>query len=491
MLEDVTSNGSSGNSTLYHALFSFQDARERISRWGTLHHEALHLFQKGATEDLGLWFLESVDGLTGGLTYNSDVLERDTILSLKDTFLRILASVTAAPSKSTASLCGPEAPQLKQSQPAPVVERAPAPARNGAKIKRIRDLPDARGHTVYLLAAIWKRHLNVAQVGLEDNFFDIGGDSLLAIRSISEFEQATGTMIDLGAFLRNPTLMGIAEHIAAGARKTASAVIPLQHLGDGTPIYCLLGVGVYRHFAVSMGTTQPVYGIYATEENILEGGLDAIRGGAIDMLADAYANALKKELRGKRLQLAGLSAGGAVSMEVARRLADQGYEVERVILLDTILPHGYRKNWRSVASSFPGKVLKRAKQLLTASDTSATTAGAGSRKATNERRDPTATLRREYRATIESELDAWRRTYEPPGCPVYLCRAKDTTFWGTQFDFEEDYGWRSVLGDRLQVLLTEGTHTDLLRPPNVDRLAARLNESWSALLEARRQATLQ
>ncbi|MBK7659824.1 MAG: hypothetical protein IPJ28_12020 [Betaproteobacteria bacterium] len=75
--------GAGGGSLLYQALFSFQDARRRDTRWGDLVHEVVPLFQKGATEDLGLWFVESERGLHGGVTYNTDILDRATARELR------------------------------------------------------------------------------------------------------------------------------------------------------------------------------------------------------------------------------------------------------------------------------------------------------------------------------------------------------------------------------------------------------------------------
>ena len=51
---------------LAQAMFSFQDARQRLSQWGDLDHESLHVFQAGAADDLALWFVESERGLAGG-----------------------------------------------------------------------------------------------------------------------------------------------------------------------------------------------------------------------------------------------------------------------------------------------------------------------------------------------------------------------------------------------------------------------------------------
>ena len=459
LLEDVALRRTDRKTTLYHALFSFQDARERVRRWGNLHHEAVHLFQEAATEDLGMWFLEGIDGLFGGLTYNRDVLDKQTIEQLRARMLEMIARIVEDPSRPVSSLC-------KVSRDADALAAADGAAARGEG-HELRDLPESAGHSAYLLAAIWRRMLEVSSVGLKDDFFALGGDSLMAIRSITEFEEATGVRIDLGAFMRAPTIAGVSAHVAAGAEATASAVVPLQHLGAGAPMFCLLGVGIYRHFAVNLGPHQPVYGVYTSEENALSGGVDTIRGGAIDKLASAYVEILKAELEEPRLQLAGLSMGGVVAMEVARRMCAQGYAVERVVLFDTILPDGYRKDWWTYLRSAPRALLQRVW-------------GDRSAAADEAPIQPEAIAaqqqRRNFRDLIQRELLAWSRSFRAPPVPVHLCRATDTSSWGHHMIFDRDYGWGSLVGEHLRVLFSEGDHTSLLQPPNVEELTAQLRK---------------
>lgn len=90
--------------TLYQALFSFQDARQRAVDWGGLDHEQILLFQSAATEDLGLWFLESHAGMVGGVTYNSDLLQTDTAQLMRERYLGMMRSVATDPSMAVGSL---------------------------------------------------------------------------------------------------------------------------------------------------------------------------------------------------------------------------------------------------------------------------------------------------------------------------------------------------------------------------------------------------
>ena len=462
------------SSTLYHALFSYQDARERVARWGPLHHKAVHLFQRGATEDLGLWFLEGVDGLMGGLTYNRDALLQQTICGLKEQMLHVLESVVRDPSCTIASLRLRQAstpPRTRTQEAPPLAKPASSPRAT------LRDLPNARGHAVYLLAAIWKRLLRAENVGLEENFFDMGGDSLLAIQSISEFEAATGTQIDLGEFLRQPTLIAISNHIARGAHKTASAVVPLQHLGDATPLYCLMGVGIYRHLAALLSPDQQVFGVYIAEENILAGGIEAIHGRAIDRVAAAYTEALRDQAVGKRIQLCGVSLGGVIALEVARRLADVGTEIERVILIDTVLPSGYRKHWKRVCVNAPRIALRRAGSWVHRIFVGESSMQRREDEQQDARSNEILRARREHRQLLTAEVSAWAKAHSPVEAEFILCRAENTSAWGASMEFSDDYGWRAVLGDTLTIIKLAGNHVKILQPPHVNDTAQQLRQS--------------
>jgi len=94
----------SPGTVLYHALFSFQDARQRAVDWGGLSHEQILLFQSGATEDLGLWFLENTKGLLGGVTYNADILQASTARLQRDRYLALAARVVADPTQTIETL---------------------------------------------------------------------------------------------------------------------------------------------------------------------------------------------------------------------------------------------------------------------------------------------------------------------------------------------------------------------------------------------------
>ena len=89
---------------IYQAMFSFQDVRQRRRSWGDLQHEHVPLFQRGAADDIGLWFIEQEHGLLGGLTYNMDIFTAETAARLRGRYEALIASVLANPRLPIAQL---------------------------------------------------------------------------------------------------------------------------------------------------------------------------------------------------------------------------------------------------------------------------------------------------------------------------------------------------------------------------------------------------
>lgn len=183
-----------GGELFKQALFSFQDARHRSRNWDGLKHEFVPLMQNGATHDLGLWFLESVDGLHGGLIYSTDRFTDASAQALKNRYEALLDAALARRNDTVAGLLGMSdmAPTNALEQVAPgqdaVGTGATAPAA-------------ALSATEAVLASVWSEVLNTKNILPQDNFFDLGGHSLLAMQAILAMEAKTGKRVDRGRYI--------------------------------------------------------------------------------------------------------------------------------------------------------------------------------------------------------------------------------------------------------------------------------------------------
>lgn len=206
-----------GGAMLYHALFSFQDVRQRVTRWGPLAHERVEVYQPGATEDLGLWFVEEDKGLTGGLIFNAEILHGRTTGLLRARYLRLLEAVARDPDADIAGLTAFDdgEPLLIGQVPAEAAAPPSPPTESGAsaQIPAATDAAaaEAAGASTDLesvaeaaaidprvayLAGLWRDLLGI-EVEAGDNFFDLGGNSMLAVQMADRVARDTGVRLKL------------------------------------------------------------------------------------------------------------------------------------------------------------------------------------------------------------------------------------------------------------------------------------------------------
>jgi amino acid adenylation domain-containing protein len=194
--KEISASSGRAASLLYQALFSFQDARQRNTQWGALKHSSIPLFQHGATEDLGVWFMESSEGIHGGVTYNTDIFTEATARALRERYLSLLDSIVADSAVTIESLVKSHDAMPRQSPDRAVGASAPV---SGSA--RPAPISAPTTETEKMLAAIWCTELKLTGVSTEDNFFDLGGHSLLAMQTMATMEEKTGKRVNPQKFI--------------------------------------------------------------------------------------------------------------------------------------------------------------------------------------------------------------------------------------------------------------------------------------------------
>jgi FkbH-like protein len=213
-------------------------------------------------------------------------------------------------------------------------------AENANVRKKAAGLPSApRDETEATLQAIWARILG-SGIGVEDNYFEHGGDSFRAVWILSEVERVLGKHLPLASFLEAPTIRQLA-HLLRGAviQKPWSSLVPIQPEGSRPPFYCIHAAGgdvlFYRDLAKHLGKDQPLYGLQARGVNRNQTTHDSVE----EMAASYLAEIRLFQPEGPYF-LGGSSFGGLVAFEMARQLEAEGVGVGLVALFDTYGP-GY------------------------------------------------------------------------------------------------------------------------------------------------------
>ena len=189
----------------------------------------------------------------------------------------------------------------------------------------------------FAIASIWRDLLGVANVGVRDNFFEIGGHSLLAVRMLAAVEKTCGTSVPLAAVFAEPTIERLAEALRSAARPSGSTAVPLMQGSARPPLFFLhgdfSGGGFYSHgLARSLGPDQPFYVIHP---HGLDGSPvpDSIEAMALERVA-----ALREARPHGPYFLAGHCNGALVAVEMARQLLAQDEEVPLVVIIDAAVP---------------------------------------------------------------------------------------------------------------------------------------------------------
>lgn len=310
------------------------------------------------------------------------------------------------------------------------------------------------------LASVWQAILKSSQIGIMDNFFDLGGDSLMTVPLVHEMERATGIRFDIGDIFSYPTIKQLVEAQSDNIEKRASSIVPLQLLGTGTPLFCLCGINIYQMLANSLGISQPVYGIYVAEEQaFLEDIMMGRRSNiSVQQLATSYYEAICRQQPDGPYQLTGISFGGLLAVETAKLLKANKKDVLIVILLDTILPTGIQRNLlnkskRSIRNnlnllySFVNKLIR----------------------GSVDQNRPNMSYFREQ-AFIKC-METYEGTNELYDGQVVLIKAKDHTAWGKGVTFLSDYGWNRFLRGSVVCYEIPGDHLSIIQNPNVIQLA--------------------
>ncbi|HET7233067.1 MAG TPA: amino acid adenylation domain-containing protein [Longimicrobium sp.] len=216
------------------------------------------------------------------------------------------------------------------------VDRAALPAPESA----LRDVPPlAPRDTLELrLARLWEDVLGVRPVGVRDDFFALGGHSLVALRLLAEVERLAGRRVSLPELLAAPTVEALARSLRHEAPSGAPGLpVALSSGGDARPLFLVHAAGgnvvSYAALARRLGAGQPVHGFQAR-------GLDGQEPphARIEALAAEYLAQLRAVQPRGPYRLGGWSMGGLVAFEMARVLEAEEERVELLALIDTPAP---------------------------------------------------------------------------------------------------------------------------------------------------------
>ncbi|UCH97090.1 MAG: SDR family NAD(P)-dependent oxidoreductase, partial [Candidatus Aminicenantes bacterium] len=185
------------------------------------------------------------------------------------------------------------------------------------------------------IADIWQDILGIAPVGTRDDFFQLGGDSLLAVQTVSRLNKAFQAKLSAHTLLRETTIERLAQLLASGQAPKSSLLVEIQAGSSRKkPFFLVHPIGghvyIYRDLAGVLGADQPVYGLQAQG---LDGKAQPIA--SIQEMAAKYIEEMRKVQAEGPYYLGGSCFGGMVAFEMAQQLHVMEQEAALLFMLDT------------------------------------------------------------------------------------------------------------------------------------------------------------
>ena len=205
---------------------------------------------------------------------------------------------------------------------------------------RVAERSEPRDDLQTALVEIWEDILGLGEIGVNEDFWDLGGTSIQGLRVFAEISVRLGQDVPPTTLLEASTVASLAARMGEGERVNAlSSLVPIQGGGSMVPFFCVHGGGggvfYVRDISVHMDPDRPVYGLQTA-------GFDHGSPGVyrpVEELAARYITELQTVQPEGAYLLGGLSFGGLVAWEMAHQLTQAGHDVALVALLDTKISH--------------------------------------------------------------------------------------------------------------------------------------------------------
>ncbi len=375
----------------------------------------------------------------------------------------------------------------------------PAPAAQGTA--RTQAVPP-RNEVQKRLVQIWQDVLEMPAIGISENFFDAGGDSLAAAHLFIRIEEVFGKVLPLDTLFRSGTIEQLAAIIEESTQpKKRQSLIALQPQGDRPRFFCVHAIGgevfSYRDLARLLGDDQPFYAFQGFTDP--EAARDVCR---IEETAARYVEELLAFQPTGPYCLGGYSYGAVVAYEMAQQLRRGGHEVAMLAVIDQRRPNlipGAKWTSSSIAAclrNLPHWVRDDILQCGAAN----LKRRVGLKVAALKKRSlgflaPAARSRREpelgdfydlsrvpshYQVLMRSHFRALRN-YVPQVYPGTMCLFRARTQPLAPGDWHRrDMGWGGLPAGGLTVTDIPGNHETLLDEPHVHILARKLRAALTA-----------
>ena len=332
-----------------------------------------------------------------------------------------------------------------------------------------------------LVKDIWEQQLGIKNISTTDNFFSLGGHSLVAVKIMAHIKKLTGKQLPLSTLFENKTIEKLSAKLDSDEADTRwHSLVPIKTGGSKNPLYVIHGDGlnvlVFNKLATCLDEDQPVYGLQAIG---LEGGE---RQSAMKDIAAAYVAEIIDQNPSGPYLLAGYSLGGYIALEMREQLTAMGREVKMLMIFDTdaekseyqkwyyLLPKKLKRHLPKMFTYLKTKMVKfaNARNNATTADKAVAKHSGYNGASDSDFYALMEKIRHEYKRALNNySLNQFDDT-------VYLFKATTCTHY---VDDTEFLGWKRYAKRGVIRYDVPGDHLSMLNSPNVEKLAEALQTS--------------
>ena len=331
-----------------------------------------------------------------------------------------------------------------------------------------------RTSTQLELARMWSELLPAGRIGIDDDFFYLGGTSFLALRLFGRIEERFGRRLSPAILLTHRTVGALAS-LLDDTEDTGqwNNLVPLRVTGNRPPIFCFhAGEGHVLMYEELVRHLDPDRPVYALQPNGLDGA--SALDGSIEEMAAHYLSEIDKLSPPEPLNLLAYCYSGAVCLEIGRLLRDAGRPAPRIIGTDIDPPgkptavDGERADRRRGSALWYWRNLR---------------AGLWERVREQFTEDfvPERWLDTEMRLRLRARrlklglIDAFNRyTWPDYNGEILLIRSRDLRNWSSHETVVAS--WRRLTGGQLRLEDMDCGHEEFYREPAVAELAEKVED---------------
>lgn len=316
---------------------------------------------------------------------------------------------------------------------------------------------------------MWQSILNISAIRDADNFFNIGGNSLLAVQLFSQiskrFKQNLPLSLLLGASDFKSFVQSIIPLVQSQAVITEGflSLVPIKVEGSKNPVFAFHGVGGnvlnYVSLIPAFGPDRPLIGVQSLGLN------QNIENITLEEMASAYIKEIQMHQPHGPYFLVGGSMGGVIAFEVAQQLMKKGESIERIVMFDTFGPRSNMKAFNIKEKSFFEKLksfMSYRKQVLF------------HRFKSNVLKMLGITLPIEL-LLFEVEQNNYKAlwNYKPLSYSgdIHIIRAKLTT---SGWYSDPSMGWGPIVKGQIKTYQISGSHSDFIESPELSKVLSGL-----------------